>query len=140
MIQQLRQQSLHPTNLWGKQKRPPLVCNPFEKHVPFWAHQFKNKLNKGHGNELAQWNVHSWFSLGIDIEFLQDLIGCWICSCSRSLGLHFHMMLESAAQTIYEMEKLDLQWKLMCCNFSIENWIIMYYSPVDWWHMGNIKN
>jgi hypothetical protein len=34
-----------------------------------------SKLNKGHGNELAQWNVHSRFLLGIDIEFLQDLIG-----------------------------------------------------------------
>jgi hypothetical protein len=32
-------------------------------------------LTKGHGNELAQWNVHSGFLLGIDIEFLQDLIG-----------------------------------------------------------------
>jgi hypothetical protein len=41
MTQQLKQQSLHPTNLWGKQIRPsPLTYNPFEKHVPFLAHQF----------------------------------------------------------------------------------------------------
>jgi hypothetical protein len=36
---------------------------------------FKSKLDKGHDNKLAQWNVHSEFSFGIDIEFLQDLVG-----------------------------------------------------------------
>jgi hypothetical protein len=36
---------------------------------------FKNRPDNGHGNELAQWNVHMRFSLGIDLEFLQNLIG-----------------------------------------------------------------
>jgi hypothetical protein len=36
---------------------------------------FKSKPNNGHGNEPTQWNVHSRFSLKINIEFLQDLVG-----------------------------------------------------------------
>ncbi len=30
--------------------------------------------NNGHGNKLAQWNVHSELAIGIDLEFLQDII------------------------------------------------------------------
>jgi hypothetical protein len=41
MIQQLKQQSFHPTNLWGKQIRPsPPAYNPFKRPTPFLAHQF----------------------------------------------------------------------------------------------------
>jgi hypothetical protein len=47
MIQQLRQQSFHPTNLWGKQKRQPLACNPFENMFHFEHINLRTNLTKG---------------------------------------------------------------------------------------------
>jgi hypothetical protein len=36
---------------------------------------FKSMLDKGQANEPAQWNVHLGFLLGIDLEFLKNLVG-----------------------------------------------------------------
>jgi len=63
MTQDLKHQSRHPANLWGKQIRhSPLACNPFERPTPFEHINFKNMPNNGHDNELAQWNIHLGFS------------------------------------------------------------------------------
>jgi hypothetical protein len=53
----------------------PLLVTHLKGLLHFEHINFNNRPNSGHGNELAQWNVHSRFSLGIDLEFLQNLVG-----------------------------------------------------------------
>jgi len=58
----------------NKEDLLPLLVTHLKGLLHFEHINFKSRPNNGHGNELAQWNVHSKFSLGIDLEFLQDLV------------------------------------------------------------------
>jgi hypothetical protein len=59
----------------NKEDLLPLLVTHLKGLLHFEHINFKSKPDSGHGNELAQWNVHSGFLLGIDLEFLQDFVG-----------------------------------------------------------------